>query len=141
MNLTERLLKEPPSRELDAEIDCALRIGPTDKSARWIWNNFPTWRSGVGGYCEVVHDNGRGGVRWKSARFTTSIDAALTLIPDDLFWLMSRGRVRPNEPLYGAQLYRDNGSDRPIAEAESDHLAMAICIAALKAREDKEKRG
>lgn len=66
-------------------------------------------------------------------RYTSSVDAALTLIPEGLFYLVGIGRVRSGEPLAAAQILRPVTLDQ-VAEAEADTLPVAICIAALKAR-------
>jgi hypothetical protein len=67
--------------------------------------------------------------------FTSSVDAALTLIPEGLFYLVGIGRVRSGEPLAAAQILRPVTLDQ-VAEAEADTLPIAICIAALKARDE-----
>lgn len=68
-------------------------------------------------------------------RLSRSLDAAMTLIPDDLWWILGKGRTRPNEPLYGVQLRNPSGPDAVAAEAEHPtSIAVAICLAALKAR-------
>ena len=64
--------------------------------------------------------------------FTRSLDAAMTLIPANRFWLLGKGRTRPDEPMYGAQIL-DGGY--VIAESENDASpALALCAAVLKAR-------
>lgn len=60
-------------------------------------------------------------------------DAALTLVPEGLFWHVACGKVRPDEPLGGAQVVVPN-SDEVIGEGEAITPALALCIAALKAR-------
>jgi hypothetical protein len=67
------------------------------------------------------------------ARFTSSLDAALTLIPEGLYWLVGAGKVEPDEPLYGAQILRTAAD--VIADGQHDATAaLALAIAALKAR-------
>ena len=69
-------------------------------------------------------------------RYTDSVDAALTLVPMSLYWLVGCGKLRPTEPLYGAQVLAHDRS--VIAEAESDATpAIALCIAALRIRADQ----
>lgn len=66
--------------------------------------------------------------------YTTSIDAALTLVPEGFYWSASHGKVRPDEPLGAAQLrYQDTLSVR--AEAEAATAPLAICLVALMARQ------
>jgi hypothetical protein len=66
--------------------------------------------------------------------YTASLDAAVKLIPDGLFWLAGMGRTRPGEPLAGASVVLPNDTINPLGQAEGDHLAICICIAALEAR-------
>jgi hypothetical protein len=75
----------------------------------------------------------------RTLQLTGSIAEALLLLDDSLFYLFGKGRTRPDEPLYGCQIYRplDMGDviDRElVAEAEHENAAICICIAALKAR-------
>lgn len=71
--------------------------------------------------------------------YTKSIDAALSLVPEGHFYVMARGKMKPTEPLYGAQVLRPTiGLDPPeaLGEGEHDHSqAIAIVLAALRARE------
>lgn len=67
-------------------------------------------------------------------QFTASIDAAATLIPAGLYWMAGFGRCRETEPLGGCALFRP-GADEPTFQAEAASVPLAICIAALKARE------
>lgn len=68
-------------------------------------------------------------------RYLSSVDDALSLMPPDLYWLVGKGKDTEAEPLYGAQVFRFEGGE-PIAEAEHDRtLAIAICLAAIRARE------
>lgn len=71
--------------------------------------------------------------------FTGSVDHALALLPPDCDWLIGRGQTVPDEPPYGAQVFNASSGRMvemppPIAESEHPVLAIAICIAALKAR-------
>jgi hypothetical protein len=74
--------------------------------------------------------------------FTSSLDAALTLVPKGMWWLIGLGKTRPKEPLYGAQILL-HGPRPPynadvLAEGEHDaNPAIALCIASLKARSAK----
>ena len=66
--------------------------------------------------------------------YTASLDAALKLIPAGKFWTLGCGRMRPDEPLAAASIVKPDDLVNPIGEAEGDHLAICICIAALEAR-------
>jgi hypothetical protein len=74
--------------------------------------------------------------------WTSSLDAAVKLIPAGTDWLLARGRLTKDEKQYGAVIYAsdsvDGGvppEDREIGIGESESsLALAVCIAALRAR-------
>ncbi len=71
------------------------------------------------------------------ADFTTSLDAALTLVAEGMYWAVGAGKTRVDEPLYGAAIYEPQISDDPktLAQGQTDATpALALCIAALKAR-------
>jgi len=141
-DLIARLEKaEGPSPHLDAEIALAIlypgwvrhpHVGNEcpDWVQREMWpsvEKFLAWRD----HNEPVE-------RAIAANYTASIDAALTLVPDGMWWLIGAGRIRQKEPLYGAQILRHD-PDPPytsdvIAEGEHDAgAAVALCIAALRA--------
>ena len=65
--------------------------------------------------------------------YTVNPECALSLLPSDLYWLIGKGRTRPDEPLYGVNLFNP-GDEKAIVQAESESLCLAICLAALKAR-------
>jgi hypothetical protein len=71
------------------------------------------------------------GARLMPPNYTYSLDTAMTLIQDDLWWVLAKGRTRPDEPLYGVQLLK---SDDVVAETEHENFALAIVLAALKLR-------
>ena len=84
--------------------------------------------------------NGASGLVWSTDRLNplVSIDAALSLMPDELFWMFSKGRLTPSEPLYGIQILDpSSGLDVVVANSEHDCLGIALCIAILKARDVK----
>jgi hypothetical protein len=93
-----------PSRELDAEIYCFTR------------------------YCSLSH-----WVEDNADPYTSSIDAALSLVPEGLRWRVS-GVPAANKALASCA----TGSIMDPATKEWDaihtHTAIALCIAALKAR-------
>ena len=67
--------------------------------------------------------------------YTASIDAALTLVPDEWasWWALGRGLVSA----YYAHLrrYPDSGAEYQTIEGNGATPALALCIAAIKARE------
>jgi len=112
-----------PDRELDAEI----------------------YRTavGLGMYETIVHRFGDFFVRnypgppepeyRRLPRYTASLDAAMTLVPADAYWIFGKGRTRPDEPLFGFQIL-DPATNDVIAEAEHENREICVCIAALRAR-------
>ncbi len=129
---------EEGSRELDAEIAVAVRclVDHLDNEVpEWADRNFPHWRALPLGSVEVVHTDGTGGLNWLPPYFTTSIDSALTLVPEGWGWSVSdrapaphkgRGFVHTKQ-LVVSPLFRHG-------EATAATTALALCIAALKAR-------
>lgn len=65
--------------------------------------------------------------------YTASIDAAMTLIPKNLFWSIAYGQMTEAEPL-GACVIRTRGTLKVVAEAEAATVEIATVIAALKSR-------
>jgi hypothetical protein len=122
--LAERCETEEPSRKLDAEIAVACRIG-SDKVDKdhWSYRNFPVW---------IVRDDGQieAGLRWKSPRFTTSLDAAVTLVP--VGWLVDVTQTAPERWIV-ALLRSDDTDESGIAEATAKTEPMARVAAALRA--------
>lgn len=130
------------SRELDAEIACALHILPPDAPGwlqRWSGPFVPiSYPESDPGQIAAINSKGGTSVNWAPLCFTESLDAAVSLIPDHLWWCIAKGKTRPDEPMYGAQILggaQIPGGARMVAEAETDaSAAMAICIAVLKSR-------
>lgn len=77
----------------------------------------------------------RGDPFGSSPPYTTSLDSAATLT-DGKWWTAGPGKTREDEPLYGAAIYKPViGEPQLIASGEHDATpALALCIAALKAR-------
>ena len=134
------------SRELDAEIAVAVRSLDTegDKSLpKWAGKNYPIWRARPDGRVECVHTDGTGSLNWSPLHYTTSIDATLSLVPEG--WspsMLSWGHSRLNDPndMVHASIVRE-GAERG-GKLIEDYMAcrgaatpaLALCIAALKAR-------
>lgn len=124
-----------PSEHLDNEIAEALG-----------WGRREAWDEEVGGYREWISPEGKGWGILASAccplgRLTSSIDAALKLIPNRNWWSVEKVSDE-NSPI------RNFGAKSALYEAATDHdygaigflghhnhPAMALCIAALKAVE------
>lgn len=63
--------------------------------------------------------------------YTTSLDAAMSLVPKGLYWLVGAGKTRPDEPLFGAQILR---GQTVVAGGETGaSAAAALCASALRA--------
>lgn len=133
--LIERLEKaRGPDRRLDAQIVVALDIRPDwcgKKGHLWVDekdhpNDPPIRLNELGGR------NSRGNPPiGHYAKYTSSIDAALTLVPEGWEWSVSGG---PNT-ISSAMLCRggDHQDDEEI-DCEGATPVIALCIAALKAR-------
>lgn len=106
---------EGPDRDLDEQI--ALAVG-------WTFHRDPLF--------DFWREPNRADEHEEPPAFTASVDCALTLIPDGMWWLIGKGRTRPDEPLYGVQIL---DGERVVAEAETEaSAALAICAASLRAR-------
>lgn len=68
--------------------------------------------------------------------YLTSLDAALSLVPNGLNWLIGRNYLGVTGAPYGAQLTQPGSgwTDEVVAEAEVDSAPLAVCIAAMQAR-------
>lgn len=122
-----------PDRELDADIFCAVNPGYSVYLAE-----DGTWecmKSGEYGPLVAPH-------------YTSSIDAALTLVPDGWAWRIGYCSVSDdawvvpdfNSPIHGQRMKEQydeatwhEGID--IDQRPSGRVAIALCIAALKARQ------
>lgn len=106
---------EGPSRELDQEIAKAAGLKPS-------------WRDdGEARFYSPGMSNGPAKI---APPFTSSLDAALTLVPDGLRIYMERKPTDPPQPWFvTVRPHAQDGWD-----AVSDYPALALCIAALRAR-------
>jgi hypothetical protein len=69
----------------------------------------------------------------KLPHWSTSIDAAVTLIPPGLFWSIGAGKCTPEEAIFGCLIQAcPIGDLEDIGQAEHEHsLPLAICMAAI----------
>ena len=133
-DLIERLQEAPEgSRALDAEIAIALRI-PPKAAPSWISENFPNWRVNALGHVEVVHDDGKGGIHWSPAPYTTIIDAALKLLGEGWEYEITTlyGVAHVELPLNA------NDIDPQIGRRVDGDVPLALCEAIMKARGAQE---
>lgn len=142
---------EAPSRELDQAIH--LLVLPDDLASKIIRGDMKVheWSLGMGGIC-WRSDSGSSGGTWPVRHYSSSIDAALTLVPDG--WLLSE--LLQNHPEFKSITDRGwnagvmgpvewaspepGAPDEPVfdhANGTHDHPAIALCIAALKARKEQ----
>lgn len=78
---------------------------------------------------------------------TTSIDAAVALAERVLpgcYWLLGKGRNRPDEPLYGVQIMKGEAvnfvdAQDVSAETEAATPALALCAAIIRARAEQKE--
>lgn len=72
---------------------------------------------------------------WMPPAYTASLDATLALVDRKLpgiYWHIARGKTRPSEPMFGAELVTTAGNQ--IVAVEHDHSApLALILALLRA--------
>ena len=123
------------SRELDAEISAALHICPP-QSPDWLRNwDGPYVVFGLGRVA-VQHSNCERGVNWLAPNFTTSLDAALTLVPEGYDYGFSFSKQHGLEawvqkPFKQSECFQGYAPDGDMTNKTS---AKSVCVAALKAR-------
>lgn len=115
------------SRELDAKITAAVK-GRVFK--KWL-GYYYEFEGGVGGY---------GGNKQDMPLYTTSLDAALTLVPEGMLWQVSTAESEADVIWESSPSHY---TERAVGEswaADEDTFnpALALCIATLKARQATE---
>lgn len=134
--LIEALEKaEGPSKQLDFDIAGVLGLVP-NHTVREVGFDYDWYRS-PDNYTlwKALDSEGRRVASWSAKPYTSSIDAALTLVPDGALWGVDNDT--PGSYPYGATRYVAwcYGKD-----ATSDvSPAIALCIAALKAMEQSDE--
>ena len=117
---------EVGTRELDARICALLRIGKKPLPS-WL-SNWEGKMTATKSRCFAMHIDGRRGANWEPSLVTTSIDAAVTTIPEGWEWEM---RFEDGGPLYdGPVCYLELGEH---IKEEHKSIPLAICIASLYA--------
>lgn len=112
------------SRELDAEIWWDVK---PSQARTTYWN-------GATGKPHPLIDLPRSGLGYhgvcvSAPHYTTSLDAALTLVPEGWWWVINSGTQGLAKAILGAR-----GSDAG-AHEDAHTPALALCIAALRARQ------
>ena len=114
LTLADRGEKEPPSRELDGDVAEAVGVAPV--GAGWYRD-----KGDAGWWRDWQVDNRP---LWRASSYTSSLDDAVSLVPDDCHWLVSW-------PVGQAQLTRGDGR---LFDADAPAAAQALTAAALRAR-------
>lgn len=92
--------------------------------------------------CEI--SKAAGSAAWPPRAYTASIDAALTLVPDGCGWSAGWGQILPDKPMGEARITRNahfigyDANYDVIVKANAATPALALCIAALRARAGDE---
>lgn len=113
-----------PNQEIDGAI--AKYLGWTHQKMKGDAKAY--WRKPGDGSYYMRQKNG-------PPEYTNSIDVAVSLIPPGMFWVLSFGKTRKEEPLGGCQIFQGGDIDDvgdPLSEGEGNSVHIAICIAALK---------
>lgn len=136
-DIIETLAKtDKPDGRIDAFITCAFHLTglrpaePNDFDGAYGY-----------GYSNIKTEHGF----LMATPYTSNVNDAMELcqkLRPDAFWHLARGRLTPSEPLYGAQLLEIKDVETVLGEAESNHAALALTLAALRAyvKLEEEKR-
>lgn len=127
-------IAEGPDRTLDAAIFRALDMPvPTEFASMKIALTFDEARNA---FFQEVGDMV---IRYEPPRYTGSLDAAASLVPEDKGFVVGCGRVAGDEPLGGALItpsrtHPFSRDAEPIAVGEGETAELALCAAALRAK-------
>jgi hypothetical protein len=109
------------SRELDAEIALAIGAAPPESFRPSAAMDAGTFAIGAYGF-------------WKAAEFTRSLDAAMTLVPNNVKRLYLEIDNGPGEGHAAHASIVPSAVDCAISFGHANTLSLALCIAALRAR-------
>lgn len=131
MTLSDRLAAlDGPDRVTDVEIQLALY---GDKPFGVV-GNWPHIRAGtLSGYLNAYRSviNSDDAIDEDSVlRFTASMDAAMTLVPEDNLWRLGHNGAGRDVAMFMAEVFTGDDYIKTFAETP----ALALCAAALKAR-------
>lgn len=115
-----------PDREVDEAVDRTVREWPA-LGGYYGWERF-----GPGVISKQINSDGSKFETMQAPRYTASLDAALTLVPEGKFFHMARF----SDEAMGCDVHIYS-TDAPTFETigQAPTLPLALCIAALKARE------
>jgi hypothetical protein len=119
---------------LDAEIEATLKLYP--KSYPWI-ANFTDCRA-IQGRVQVFNDKGESSANWAPPSYTSSLDAAMTLVPEGLDWRVELcADIRCG---LGAAVYKPGAAKSfpGVTLYSAATPALALTAAALRARAQQE---
>lgn len=128
------------SQKLNAEIAAACRMIPVN-SPYWL-RQWEGPLAAVDGRIHNLHKDGTHGVNWTPDPFTTSIDAALTLVPKE--WFLDGLREVRTRIIYAGEQHKPTGLCQAnlqhigggrLTSGEGASFALALCIAALRVRQ------
>ncbi len=126
--LIERLSRATgPDRELDAAIAVAIKGGRID----WILDGITKETFPVRVYPDTTGVTARGELQAAVPRYTSSIDAAMTLVPEGWNWELSNN---PPSAWMCESGYNPDTYNGETAQANARTPAIALTIAALSAR-------
>lgn len=131
LELAERCEREPASGELDALIARAVRhpISATGTVLPdWVHKNFPEWEVLSGGRLKA-------GCIWEAPRFTSSVEAAWTLVPKGCGLIVEHGWSDGDMPeccIALAPEQRD-WEDQKRVGGRASTISQAIVAASLRA--------
>lgn len=126
-----------PDRAIDAEVSCLLRTFPANAPS-WLlkWQRLEPAPKINSGAAAAINDSGEIVVWWNAAKYTDSLDAALTAVPEGM--LCRTATYGEAEVIGEDQKYKSfwtkfyeataDGEDGP------DKAARALLAATLKAR-------
>lgn len=131
-------------RDVDALLELAERCGEVEgpcmglnadielATGNWTEHHYEAWQR----YQECGEAvNPPMGIPVNPQPFTASLDAALTLVPEDIFWRVGHDGDGPDPADFLAELMAPFGGG--FHEAVATTPALAICAAALIARSAK----
>ncbi len=130
MDLAERCEKASgPGEILNADI--LIAIHPELTHPTWERITYPDGRRAF----FADRSDPDGGNVVSPPLFTASLDAALSLVPEGLFWQGANGKRRPDLPQAGAELFLACGPNRGdmLVSVDAATPALALCAAALRA--------
>lgn len=135
---------EGPDRALDAKVGAAIRLCPDLDLSKLLYPDAAEFVAEEDGAIRVFAKGDDGEMRSfhkrGAPRYTASIDAALTLVPEGSVWHvmtdfggLNRAKVGPaGRP--SASVYSGGGPGDHFVTADAETPALALCAAALRAR-------